>query len=292
MSYTKNADVPESTKNQVLSLSNEIDVFYREAGNVNNPKILLLHGFPSSSRQYRNLMNKLSSRFHCIAPDLPGFGYTKVPSSYKHTFENMANTISSFIDAIKFHEFSVYIFDYGAPTFFRLVLQRPDLKITSVITQNGNAYIEGLGQEFWAPVKAFWAEDTPDTREGVGMALTLETTKFQYIHGVPDPKVLDPECWLLDYALMEREGQRDIQLGLFKDYKNNTELYPEFQKWLRESKVRVLAVWGENDVIFVKEGAEAFRRDVPDVVVKFVDSGHFALENCLEDIVQEIFAFL
>lgn len=260
-----------------------VEVFYRSAGSPTAPVLLLLHGFPSSSHQFRNLIPLLSSKHHVIAPDLPGFGFTVVPASrnYKYTFASITQTISSFLDALSIKKIAVYIFDYGAPTAFRLALERPDA-ITALITQNGNAYVEGLGKDFWAPIQQYWTSGATSDRETIRTAaLNFETTKWQYTFGSPHPDSIPPESYYLDTALMARPGNEDIQLDLLYDYRTNLDLYPSFQKWLRESEVKVLAVWGKNDPIFVKEGVEPFRRDVDEkrLEVRWLDAGHFALET-------------
>lgn len=259
------------------------EIFYRHAGSPTSPVLLLLHGFPSSSHMFRNLIPLLSTKYHVIAPDLPGFGFTTVPPSrnYKYTFASITQTITSFLGALKVLKFAVYIFDYGAPTAFRLALERPDA-ITAIITQNGNAYREGLGTDFWVPIQAYWASGSSSDRETIRIAaLNFETTKWQYTFGSPHPESIPPESYYLDAALLERPGNKDVQLDILYDYRTNLELYPRFQAWLRASNVKVLAVWGKNDPIFVKEGAEAFRRDVPKerLTVEWLDAGHFALET-------------
>lgn len=273
-----------------------IDIFYRSAGSPTAPVILLLHGFPTSSHQFRNLIPLLSPKYRVIAPDLPGFGFTHVPTerNYKYTFENIATSISAFVDALKLTKFAIYIFDYGAPTGLRLALKRPD-SITAIISQNGNAYTEGLG-DFWKPVQEFWANDTPAKREELSNALlTFGATKWQYEFGVTEPARLAsiaPETYHLDQALLERPGNKDIQLDLFKDYENNVALYPDFHAYFRERQPPVLAVWGKNDVIFVEGGAEAFRKDVKNLEIKLFETGHFALESYLEEISAAILEFL
>ncbi|KAI5852473.1 alpha/beta hydrolase fold protein [Morchella snyderi] len=273
-----------------------LSIFYRTAGSPTLPVILLLHGFPTSSHQFRHIIPLLSHNYHVIAPDLPGFGFTQVPASrnYQYTFANIATSIIAFIDALKLTKFSVYIFDYGAPTGLRIALERPE-SITAIITQNGNAYTEGLG-EFWNPIKEFWVEDTPQKREELSKALlTFDATKWQYEFGVTDParlSAIEPEGYYLDQALMERSGNKDIQLGLFKDYENNVALYPRFQEYLNEKQPPVLALWGRNDAIFVPAGAEAFKRDVKKVEIKFFETGHFALETHLKEISLAVVKFL
>jgi pimeloyl-ACP methyl ester carboxylesterase len=273
-----------------------VNVFYREAGSKNNATILLLHGYPSSSHQYRNLIPILAENHHVLAPDLPGFGFTEVPSDrkYQYTFENFAKTVGEFVTALNVKSFAIYVFDYGAPTGFRLGLTRPDLKITAIITQNGNAYEEGLG-DFWAPVKRLWNDNSKQNRDALRPFLTLEGTKSQYIDGVPINLLdrIQPESYHLDQALLERPGNKDIQLDIFYDYQTNVELYPQFQAYVKDNKIPVLAVWGKNDAIFIPPGAEAFKRDNPsNTVLKFLDAGHFAVETHFEEIGKDIISFL
>ncbi|KAF8253355.1 alpha/beta hydrolase fold protein [Wilcoxina mikolae CBS 423.85] len=256
-----------------LSLSTGETIFYRTAGSPHLPTLLLLHGFPSSSHQYRHLLPLLSTTHHVIAPDLPGFGFTTVPADYTYTFASLTLTLLSFLSTLSISRFRIYIFDYGTP--------------------NGNAFEAGL-TPFWDPVKALWAYDTPEQREKVANAiLTLEATRWQYEDGVPDAervKQIQPEGYTLDYALMSREGGKEVQLALLRDYEGNVEMYPEFQRWMRESKVPVLAVWGGNDKIFGREGAEAFGKVGGEVVL--LDGGHFLLETHLVEVVEVLKGFL
>ncbi|KAI8577919.1 hypothetical protein K450DRAFT_249883 [Umbelopsis ramanniana AG] len=287
--------MPSSILNKYTQVDG-INVFYREAGSRNNATILLLHGYPSSSHQYRNLIPILADRYHVLAPDLPGFGFTEVPSDrqYQYTFENFAKTIGDFVTALNVKSFAVYVFDYGAPTGFRLALTRPDLKITAIISQNGNAYVEGLG-DFWAPIQRLWKDNSKQNREALLPALTLEGTKSQYFDGVPKDLLerIQPESYHLDQALLERPGNKDIQLGIFYDYRTNVDLYPQFQAYIKDNNVPVLAIWGKNDGIFIPAGAEAFKRDNPsNTVVKLLDAGHFALETHVEEIGIDIISFL
>jgi pimeloyl-ACP methyl ester carboxylesterase len=273
-----------------------VEVFYRSAGSSTAPVVLLLHGFPSSSHMFRNLIPLLASKYYVIAPDLPGFGFTVVPASrnYKYTFASIAQTTAAFLDVLNIKKFAVYIFDYGAPIAFRLALERPDA-ITALVTQNGNAYVEGLGKDFWAPIQQYWTSGAPSDREAIRTAaLNFDTTKWQYTNGSPHPDAIPPESYYLDTALMARLGNEDIQLDMIYDYRTNVELYPRFQAWLRDSQVKVLAVWGKNDPIFVKEGAEAFRRDVGEerLRVGWFDAGHFALETNEEEMAGLILGFL
>lgn len=269
-----------------------IKIFYREVGQQERPVLLLLHGFPSSSHQFRNLIPLLSSKYRVIAPDLPGYGFTEVPESrkYVYTFDNIATSIEAFLDVLNIKHFSVYIFDYGAPTGLRLALRRPEA-IQSIISQNGNAYEEGFGAEFWAPVRKFWENPTSELRETIKSAvLNLETTKWQYENGAKGP--VAPEAYWLDYTLFSREGNKDIQLDLLYDYRNNLPLYPKFQQYFRDSNVPILAVWGRNDDIFIAPGAEAYERDSKNAEVHLLDAGHFAVENETQQVADLILEFL
>ncbi|KAI0372211.1 alpha/beta hydrolase fold protein [Pilatotrama ljubarskyi] len=287
------------TQVKTITVDDGVDVFYREAvpASAQNPGtlpvVLLLHGFPSSSFQYRNLIPRLAAEYRVIAPDLPGYGFTVVPDNrkYEYSFASLAKTITAFLDALKIERFAVYAFDYGAPTIFRIALQRPHA-IRALISQNGNAYVEGMGEEFWAPWKKAWADPTPENIKALEPLLSFETTKSQYTTGSPDPSVIPPETYHLDYYLVTRPGNTDIQVALALDYKSNLALYPEFQKYFREYRPPTLAVWGKNDQIFIAPGAEAFKRDNPDAIVKLIDAGHFVLETALDEVAAEILAFL
>lgn len=270
-----------------------VDVFYRASGSMSAPVVLLLHGFPSSSHMFRNLIPLLSKQYRVIAPDLPGFGFTVVPEErkYEYTFANLATTIEAFLDALSIKKFAVYIFDYGAPTAFRIALNRPS-SITALVTQNGNAYEEGLGADFWAPLRQYWATGEVEVREKIrAAALNLETTKWQYTAGSPHPDSIPPETYHLDTALMMRPGNQDIQLDIFYDYRTNIALYPKFHEYLRTSGVPVLAVWGKNDPIFIPAGAEGFRKDVKDLEIDYLDGPHFALETNEVEMARRMIAF-
>lgn len=266
-------------------------IFYREAGLPLKPTLLLLHGFPTSSHMFRNMMPILAKDHHVIAPDLPGFGFTTVNAGYKYTFADLASTIAEFLDALKIMKFSMYVFDYGAPVGLRLALARPNA-VTALITQNGNAYTEGLG-DVWSPIKQYWKTgseaDAKVLRENM---LTYEGTKSQYVGGELHPEQIAPESWTLDHALLSREGNQDIQLSLFKDYETNVDLYPKFQEWFRARKLPTLVVWGKNDPFFIPPGAEAFKKDLPEAEVHLLDAGHFAGETHTEEIGQLILKFL
>ena len=270
-----------------------VTIFYREAGPLNAAVILLLHGFPSSSHQYRNLIPILSQNYHVVAPDLPGFGFTVVPEGrkYIYSFESFTNTIEAFLDALKISKFSVYMFDYGAPVGLRLALRRPDT-ITSIISQNGNAYVEGLGPA-WASFRKYWQSGSHEDREALRSAfLGFAPTKWQYTYGSTDPDGIAPESYYLDYALLSRPGIPDIQLDIFRDYATNVDIYPRFQEYFRETQVPLLAAWGKNDAIFLAAGAEAFKKDLPNAEVHLLDAGHFAVETNTKEIGKLILAFL
>jgi pimeloyl-ACP methyl ester carboxylesterase len=269
-----------------------VNVFYREAGAASAPPVLLLHGFPTSSFQYRDLIPRLAQRYHVIAPDLPGFGFTEVPAQrkYKYSFDALARTLLAFTEALQLKRYALYVFDYGAPTGFRLAMAHPE-RITAIVSQNGNAYEEGLG-DAWGPIRKYWAEPSAGNREVLRKnILTFEGTRWQYTEGVADPESVAPESYTLDAALLERPGNKDIQLDLFLDYANNVKLYPKFQEYFRKSKPPVLAIWGKNDPFFIPPGAEAFRKDLPNAEVQFLDTGHFALETHVDEIAEAINEF-
>jgi pimeloyl-ACP methyl ester carboxylesterase len=255
----------------------EVSVFYREAGDPERPAILLLHGFPTSSHQFRDLIPRLADRYHVIAPDLPGFGFTAVAEGFDYSFAKLAEVMTAFTDAIGLTRYAIYVFDYGAPVGLRLALARPDA-ITAIVSQNGNAYEEGLS-DGWGPTRAYWADPSPANRETMRGMLTLETTRWQYTHGAPDETQVAPEAYWLDHALMSRPGNDEIQLQLIADYVSNVALYPRIHDYFRARKPPLLAVWGAGDPFFLPAGAEAFRRDLPEAEVHFLDAGHFALET-------------
>jgi pimeloyl-ACP methyl ester carboxylesterase len=261
-----------------------VSVFYREAGAPGAPLVLLLHGFTTSSFQFREFIPRLADQYHVIAPDLPGFGFTEVPDRrhYQYSFDGLAETILAFTDALGLARYALYVFDYGAPTGFRLAMARPD-RVTAIVSQNGNAYEEGLGSA-WAPIRRYWSEPSSENREAIRKALNLEGLRREYSSGISNPDLIAPEGYTLDAALMARPGNTDIQLDLFLDYANNLRLYPAFQEYFRRSQPPLLAIWGKHDPYFVPAGAEAFRRDNPNAVVQFLDTGHFALETHVEEI--------
>jgi len=265
-----------------------LKVFYRESRRVDAPKLLLLHGFPTSSHLFRNLIPLLADRFHIVAPDLPGFGRTEMPppDKFKCTFDNVAHITERFTEMIGFDRFAIYVFDYGAPTGFRLALRHPE-RIVAIISQNGNAYEEGLS-EGWNPIRAYWQEPSKANREALRTFLSPETTIWQYTHGVPDATLVSPDGYSLDNYYLTRPGADEIQLDLFGDYKMNVVLYPKFQNYFREYKPPLLAVWGQNDPFFLPAGAKAFKRDIANAEVRFFDTGHFALETHCDEIAAEI----
>jgi pimeloyl-ACP methyl ester carboxylesterase len=263
-------------------------IFYREAGPSKAPKLLLLHGFPSSSHMFRDLIPLLADRFHIIAPDLPGFGQSDMPSrtQFKYTFDNIAGVIDRFTEVVTFDRFALYVFDYGAPTGFRIATRHPG-RVTAIISQNGNAYEEGLSKG-WDPIRAYWQDPSAENRKALRALLTPETTRWQYTHGVPDETSVSPDGIALDNFYLARPGADEIQLDLIGDYKSNIALYPAFQAYFRECRPRFLAVWGKNDPFFLPPGAEAFKRDIPDAEVRFFDTGHFALETHAQEIAEAI----
>ncbi|WP_327440558.1 alpha/beta hydrolase [Pseudomonas donghuensis] len=270
-----------------------VRVFYREAGEPGAPVLLLLHGFPSSSHQFRDLIPLLAAHFHLIAPDLPGFGFTEVPAAreYRYSFDALAQTLGAFVEALELKRYAMYVFDYGAPTGLRLAVAHPE-RVTGFVSQNGNAYLEGLG-DAWAPIRAYWADPSAANRKTVSDAvLHLEGTRWQYLYGVADPTLVAPESYTLDALLLERAGNKEIQLDLFLDYANNLERYPQFQAFFREYPGPSLIIWGKHDPFFIPPGAEAYKRDNPNAVVELLDTGHFALETHAAHIARRIIEVL
>jgi pimeloyl-ACP methyl ester carboxylesterase len=270
-----------------------VQVFYRTAGEANAPVVLLLHGFPTSSFMFRELIPRLASKYRVIAPDLPGFGFTEVPPErkYPYSFDRLAFTIDAFTQALKIDRYAIYVFDYGAPTGFRLAMTHPD-RVTAIVSQNGNAYEEGLG-DAWGPIRKYWAAPTAENRDILRQSvLTAGGTRWQYTHGVANPESIPPESYTLDTALLERAGNKEIQLDLFLDYASNVKLYPKFQEYFRKSKPPLFAIWGKNDPFFVPAGAEAFRKDLPEVKIQFLDTGHFAIETHVVEIASAMKDFL
>ena len=268
------------------------NIFYREAGPKAAPVLLLLHGFPSAGHMFRDLIPQLSNQFRLIAPDLPGFGRSDMPerTKFNYTFDNIAGVIDRFTEVIGLGRFAIYVFDYGAPTGFRLAMRHPG-RITSIVSQNGNAYVEGLS-DGWDPIRAYWQEPSEANRAVLRALLTPETTYWQYTHGVADASAVSPDGNSLDNFYLARPGADEVQLDLFGDYKSNVALYPEFQNYFRRHKPPLLAVWGKNDPFFLPAAAEAFKRDIPDAEVRFFDTGHFALETHCDDIAAAIRDFL
>lgn len=271
---------------------NDLNIFYRESGPQNAPTVLLLHGYPTSSHMFRNLIPLLNDQYHVIAPDLPGFGYSDAPAhkDFQYTFDKLAQVMQGFIDQLGLQRFAVYVFDYGAPVGFRLAVANPE-KITGIISQNGNAYVDGLS-DGWDPIRKYWNDPSIANRNELKAMTTPDTTKWQYVHGVSDQSLVAPESYTMDQYFLDRPGNLDIQLDLFKDYATNVALYPAFQAYFRQYQPPFLAVWGDKDPFFLPPGAEAFKRDIKNATVKFFDTGHFALETHYMEIGEEIRNFL
>jgi pimeloyl-ACP methyl ester carboxylesterase len=270
-----------------------VKIFYREAGAPGARALLLLHGFPTAGHMFRDLIPLLSDRYHVIAPDLPGFGQSDMPSraTFTYSFDNVANVIDRFTEIVGLSRFALYVFDYGAPTGFRIAAKHPD-RVTAIISQNGNAYEEGLS-EGWNPIRAYWEDPaSASKRDALRAFLKPETTQWQYTHGVPDPTSVSPDGYSLDNFYLARPGQDEIQLDLFGDYKTNVQLYPAFQNYFRTHKPPLLAAWGQNDPFFLPPGAKAFQRDIQDAIIRFFDTGHFALETHATEIAEAIRDFL
>jgi len=269
-----------------------VNMFYREAGPSDGPVVLLLHGFPTSSHMFRNLIPLLADRYHVIAPDYPGFGQSDAPdhTKFAYTFAHYADMVDTLMNQLGAKKYAMYLMDYGAPVGYRLALKHPE-RVSGLIVQNGNAYEEGL-REFWDPIKAYWADDSKEKREALSNLVVLETTKFQYTDGVKDLTRISPDNWVHDQALLDRPGNKDIQLDLFHDYGTNVPLYPQFQAFFRERKPPMLIVWGKNDKIFPEDGAHPYLRDLPDAEMHLLDTGHFALEDKLDEMAPLIHDFL
>lgn len=272
---------------------NGLEIFYREAGPADAPIVVLLHGYPTSSHMYRRLIPALADRYHVIAPDLPGFGLSAAPPRGHpvYSFAGFADTVDALLEQLGATRYALYVMDYGAPTGFRLALKHPE-RVTALITQNGNAYEEGLGEEFWASTRTLWADDSEANRDAMRPFFGIEGTRFQYETGVHDRSRLDPAAWLHDQLFLDRPGMADIQLDIVYDYRTNVALYPEIQAWFRDHQPPTLVVWGANDVIFPPVGAKAYLRDLPDAELHLLDTGHFALEDRLEEIVPLMRDFL
>lgn len=289
-SKAANAQVPHTFIRRVEA--NGVNIFYRDAGPPEAPTVLLLHGFPASSFMYRELIPRLADLYRVIAPDLPGFGFTVVPEErhYQYSFDALAHTMLAFTDVLGLKHYALYVFDYGAPTGFRLAMARPE-RVTAIISQNGNACEEGVGSA-WAPIQRYWRQPTVENREAVRKVLSPEGLRSQYTFGVPHPEAIAPEGYTLDAAMIARRGNMDIQLDLFLDYANNIRLYPSFQEYFRKEKPPLLAIWGKHDPFFIPAGAEAYRRDNPNATVQFLDTGHFATETHVEEIALAMKEFL
>jgi pimeloyl-ACP methyl ester carboxylesterase len=269
-----------------------LNLFYRQAGDPNAPTLLLLHGFPTSSHMFRDLLPLLADRYHLVAPDLPGFGFSEAPdrAHFKYTFDGLAKVVDHFTEAVGLKRYAIYLFDYGAPVGFRLALAHPE-RVTAIVSQNGNAYAEGLS-EGWNPIQKYWKEPSEANRKALRDFLAPQTTKWQYVHGVGDESLVAPESYALDSALLARPGNDEIQLDLFLDYASNVALYPTFQEYFRTHQPPLLAAWGKNDPFFLPPGAEAFKRDNRNAEVQFFDTGHFALETHAKEIAAAICDFL
>ncbi len=267
-------------------------VFYRQAGPKDAPPLLLLHGFPTASHMFRDLIPQIAEKLHVIAPDLPGFGQSDMPerAKFSYTFDNIARIVERFTEVIGLSRFAIYVFDYGAPTGFRLAMRHPE-RITAIISQNGNAYVEGLS-DGWNPIRAYWQNPSEANRAALRTFLSPETTVWQYTHGVADTALVSPDGYSLDNFYLARPGADEVQLDLFGDYKSNVALYPEFQAYFRKHRPPLLAAWGKNDPFFLPPGAEAFKRDIPGATVRFFDTGHFALETHCDEIAAAIREFL
>ncbi|MDR2274561.1 MAG: alpha/beta hydrolase [Sphingobacterium sp.] len=271
---------------------NGLSIFYREAGDATKPTLLLLHGYPTSSHMFRNLIPILSKDHHIIAPDLPGFGFSDAPDrqQFSYTFDQLAKMMQSFIDQLEIKRFAVYVFDYGAPVGFRLAMNNPE-KITGIISQNGNAYAEGLSHA-WDPIQRYWNEPTEANRITLRDFVSKETTWFQYHQGVSDPTLIAPETYTLDQQFLDRPDNIEIQLDLVKDYKTNIVLYPRFHEYFRKYQPKTLLVWGNKDPYFLPQGAEAYQKDLPNARLIFYNTGHFALETHVTEIGTEILTFM
>ncbi len=256
-----------------------VDVFYRDAGRKDAPAVLLLHGFPTSSHMYRNLIPALADKYRVIAPDYPGFGQSAMPdrAAFAYTFDNYAKLVEALTEKLGVDRYALYLMDYGAPVGFRLAAKHPE-RVTALIVQNGNAYVEGI-QKFWEPIQKYWASGSNEDREAIRGLTSLKATKWQYTYGVPDTTLVSPDSWTMDQARLDRPGNQEIQLDLFYDYQTNIPLYPEWQAYFRKHQPPTLVVWGKNDQIFVVDGADPYKRDLPNAELHLIDAGHFALET-------------
>ncbi len=268
------------------------EVFYREAGDRSKPTLLLLHGFPTASHMFRDLIPLLAGRFHLVAPDLPGFGLSALPprKDFTYSFDSLARVVGRFTEVIGLDRFAIYLFDYGAPTGLRLALAHPE-RITAIVSQNGNAYAEGLS-DGWNPIQRYWRDPSEANRQALRALLTPDSIRWQYTQGVPDPRAVSPDGSTLDAGYIQRPEVDEIQLDLFGDYAANVALYPAFQAYFRQHRPKLLAIWGRNDPFFLPPGAEAYRRDLPDAEIRFLDTGHFALETHAAEVAAAIIGFL
>lgn len=290
---SKNYQIMENTLVKYRNIEVKgLNLFYREAGPADAPTILLLHGYPTSSHMFRNLIPILSKNYHVIAPDLPGFGLSDSPDNdkFQYTFDNLAGTVQSFIDQLGMKRFAIYVFDYGAPVGLRLAMANPE-KITGIISQNGNAYEEGLSDE-WSPIQKYWRDPSPSNRESLRNFVSKEATWFQYHEGVSDPSLIAPETYILDQYFLDRPGNIEIQLDLVRDYRTNVQLYPKFHQYFRKYHPKMLLTWGNKDPFFLPAGAEAYKKDLPDATLKFYNTGHFALETNVAEIGADILDFM
>lgn len=285
------ATAPQVTYN-TITIRN-LDIFYREAGPKDAPAVLLLHGFPSSSHMYRNLIPGLADRYHVIAPDYPGFGYSSAPAhdKFEYTFDNLARVMNEFVERLGLRSYALYVQDYGAPIGYRIAVAHPE-RITALIVQNGNAYTEGIDNDFWKPLKAYWADNSPANRDALRAALKRETTIWQYTHGVRNVSAISPDAWNLDQSLLDRPGIDEIQLDLFRSYGTNPPLYEFWHEYFRKYQPATLIVWGRNDQIFPPAGAEPYKRDLKNLEYHLLDTGHFALEEDGVEIANLIRGFL
>lgn len=295
-SVTADDSTSAATTTQVMHRTIQVeglDIFYREAGPADAPTVLLLHGFPTSSHMFRNLIPKLADKYHVIAPDYPGFGYSSAPSvtEFDYTFDNLAKVVDSFTNKVGLEKYSLYLMDYGAPVGFRLATKHPE-RVESLIIQNGNAYTEGLDNDFWAPAKAYWQNRSPENGDKLRGFLKLDATKWQYTHGVRNTESISPDTWGHVQPLLDRPGNQDIQLALFYSYGSNPKLYPQWQAYLRKHQPPTLIVWGKNDQIFPAAGAHPYKRDLRNLEFHLLDTGHFALEEDGDKIATLIRRFL
>jgi pimeloyl-ACP methyl ester carboxylesterase len=271
---------PPKTRHKTVKVG-DLDVFYREAGPTDAPAILLLHGFPTSSQMFRNLIPKLADKYRVVAPDYPGYGHSATPArdTFAYTFDNLADVVEKFTEKVGLKKYALYVQDYGAPVGYRLAAKHPD-RVTAIVVQNGNAYDEGLDNEFWKPIKAYWKEPTSkERRDALRPFLKLDGTKWQYTHGLPNPDLVPPDGWTTDQYLLDRPGNDEIQLDLFLSYGSNPPLYPKWQEYFRKHQPPVLIAWGKHDQIFPPAGAEPYKRDLKTLEFHLLDAGHFALET-------------